>query len=278
MTDDRSEIIVEDAALAGGFVQVPAVAMFDPALSPGAKVSYGVLLWYAWKRGEFPGQAVMAADLGAGERTVRRHLAELEEAGYIAVEQLGLGRPNRYVIKTLQGRQIPDRPKMAGLGGQNRPVKAAKNGRSLHLNSDLDLQDSNEDESFSFFGQVGERWGRTERDARALAKSMAKYPRQAVEWAEELLTPRLSEIDNPAAWLNAVVPRLVGELAERRRGELTQRQEDLVVIRATADFYGRNEDPARVRAHLLEDFPGEADLVDQALDQVFGKAQVGASA
>jgi predicted NAD-dependent protein-ADP-ribosyltransferase YbiA (DUF1768 family) len=104
---------------------------------------------------------------------------------------------------------------------------------------------------------------------------MAKYPRQAVEWAEELLTARLPEIENPPAWLNAVVPRLAEKLAERRRGELTQRQEDLVVICATADFYAKNEDPARVRAHLLQDF-GDPDLVDQALDQVFGKAQAGA--
>ena len=78
-------------------------------------------------------------------------------------------------------------------------------------------------------------------------------------------------IINPAAYLNALVPALAAELEERDREDFTRRQEDLVVIRATADFYSRNENPARVRAHLLEDFPGQADLVEQAL-QVFETA------
>ena len=129
MSDDiGGEIIIEDAALAGGFVQVPAAVFFDPGLTSGAVRVYGALLWYAWKNGRFPGQRIMAEELGGGERTIRRHLADLEEAGYIAFERVGLGKPNRCVIKSLQNRAQSDRPKMAGLTGHHRPVRAAKTG------------------------------------------------------------------------------------------------------------------------------------------------------
>jgi DNA-binding MarR family transcriptional regulator len=99
------EIRIEDAALAGGFVQLPAVVVFDADLSSGAKITYGALLWYGWKYHHCPEQRVMAADIGVSLRTVQGHVAELERRGYIEVVQLGLGRPNAYIIKTLEGRE-----------------------------------------------------------------------------------------------------------------------------------------------------------------------------
>jgi DNA-binding transcriptional ArsR family regulator len=40
---------------------------------------------------------IMAAmDIGAGERSVRNYLNELEEAGYLEVTQRGLGKTNLY--------------------------------------------------------------------------------------------------------------------------------------------------------------------------------------
>ena len=155
MPDDLSPIVIEDQVLAEGFVQVPVVVVFDPDLTAGAKMMYGALLWYAWRFDGVPAQAVIAAQLGGGERTIRRHLADLEATGYIATERLGLGRPNQYVIKSLQNRAISDRPNLAGQSGQLTPVperpnltgqsghfwpvKAAKNGRSLiRLDSESD--------------------------------------------------------------------------------------------------------------------------------------------
>lgn len=155
MPDELSPIVIEDQVLAEGFVQVPVVVVFDPDLTAGAKMMYGALLWYAWRFDGVPGQAVIAQQLGGGERTIRRHLADLEAAGYIATERRGLGHPNRYVIKTLQNRTIPERPKMAGQtgqqlalperpvlagqGGQNWPLSTAKNGRS-HMIQDSDSE------------------------------------------------------------------------------------------------------------------------------------------
>jgi hypothetical protein len=134
------EVRIEDAALAGGFVQVPAAVLFDPELSSGAKVTYGALLWYAWKYHGCPEQRVMAQELGVSLRTIQAHTAELERTGYIEATQLGLGRPNAYVIKTLQNR--PERPheaeyaepqKTAGLGRRQSadPQKTAGLGRNM---------------------------------------------------------------------------------------------------------------------------------------------------
>jgi hypothetical protein len=82
----------------------------------------------------------LAGEIGGGESTIRRHLAELQKAGYIVAEQLGLGRPNRYIIKTLQKRPLPDRSKMSGLGAQKRAVKPPKNERSPLQDSDSTTQ------------------------------------------------------------------------------------------------------------------------------------------
>ena len=133
MNEDRGEIVFEDNILDAGFVQIPALVVFDGELSPGAKTTYAALLWYGWKFREFPGQTAMAEDIGATDRTVRRHLTELEEKDYIRVEQLGLGRTNRYVIRSLRNRPIPDRTIMSGLAGHNRPVKADINVRSHRI-------------------------------------------------------------------------------------------------------------------------------------------------
>jgi DNA-binding MarR family transcriptional regulator len=204
---------------------------------------------------------------GLGRTAIKQALKTLEAKGLIIVERGATAEGER----TINIYRVCE----SGGGSQNDLPQVGKRPTVGHkaATQEMTLQEQivqDEDESLSFFEQVGKRWGRTERDARALAKAMSKYPQAAIAWAEELLTKRLPEIDNPAAWLNVVVPRLTEELAERERGELTRRQEDLVVIRATAHFYAQSQDPAQVRAHLLEDF-GNADLVDEALGQVFGE-------
>lgn len=198
---EESEIIIEDTALAGGFVKVPAVVMFDTELTAGAKVTYGALLWYAWKLGKFPGQKVLAGEIGGGESTIRRHLAELQKAGYIVAEQLGLGRPNRYIIKTLQKRPLPDRSKMSGLGAQKQAVKPPKNERSPLQDSDSTTQTlSHTSESALtdlLFQAIGER------------KPAGRKRERASKVINDLLTEGFSE----AAIKEAI--RLAGERGAR---------------------------------------------------------------
>jgi len=227
-TPEESEIIIEDTALAGGFVQVPAVVMFDTELTAGAKVTYGALLWYAWKLGKFPGQKVLAGEIGGGESTIRRHLAELQKAGYIVAEQLGLGRPNRYIIKSLQKRPLPDRSKMSGLGAQKRAVKPPKNERSLVLDdSDSTTQTlSHTSESALtdlLFEALGER------------KPAGKKRERAARIINDLLTEGFSEAAIKQAIRLAgergargpdLLPYVIGEAHELAEGHATEERQE----------------------------------------------------
>ena len=61
---------------------VPNVVLTKPELSVGAKLAYAMVLKYAWQDNYcFPGQAKLAEDMGAGERSVRTYLKELEDRG-----------------------------------------------------------------------------------------------------------------------------------------------------------------------------------------------------
>ena len=127
---DVGEIIVEDRALRD-FVQMPLVVVLDQQISAGAKVAYGLLLWYAWRGIGFPGQQAMGAHLGTTERSIRTYLRDLMDNDYLEVKQHGLGRPNTYIIKSLQNRPGLDRKISSGLAGRNLPVQAEEIFRSL---------------------------------------------------------------------------------------------------------------------------------------------------
>jgi len=91
------EIIGADLATRYGFTQVPNFMLVTKEISVGAKLAYAMLLKYAWTDDAcFPGQQKLADDMGAGERSVRTYLKELEDAGYLEVKQRGLGRTNLY--------------------------------------------------------------------------------------------------------------------------------------------------------------------------------------
>lgn len=93
------EIVGADKATQFGFTQVPNFILTEPNLSVGAKLTYAMLLRYAWQNDYcFPGQERLATDMGAGKRTVIRFMAELEKAGYIAVTRRGLGQTNLYQL------------------------------------------------------------------------------------------------------------------------------------------------------------------------------------
>lgn len=93
------EIVGADPATRFGFTQVPNFVLTNAQLSVGAKLAYAMLLKYAWSDDAcFPGQATLAADMGAGERSIRTYLNELEAAGFLEVTQRGLGKTNLYKL------------------------------------------------------------------------------------------------------------------------------------------------------------------------------------
>jgi hypothetical protein len=91
------EIIGADPVTRHGFTQVPNFILTNKDLSVGAKLAYAMLLKYAWDNDAcFPGQVKLAGDMGAGERSVRTYLKELEHAALLEIKQRGLGKTNLY--------------------------------------------------------------------------------------------------------------------------------------------------------------------------------------
>ena len=91
------EIVGADNATRFGFTQVPNCLLGNKELSVGAKLAYAMLLKYAWDANAcFPGQVKLGEDMGAGERSVRTYLKELEDVGFLEVQQRGLGKTNLY--------------------------------------------------------------------------------------------------------------------------------------------------------------------------------------
>ncbi len=97
----HQNIILEgfDPVSAQGFTQVPNFILKSKDLSVGAKLTYSMLLSYAWHHDYcFPGQETLAVDMGAGKRSVVRYVDELEKADCISIKRQGLGKPNIYTL------------------------------------------------------------------------------------------------------------------------------------------------------------------------------------
>src|SRR5882724_4437511 len=93
------EIIGADLVTLHGFTQVPNFILTNKELSVGAKLYYAMLLKYAREKDYcFPGQQTLAADMGSSERRVRTYQKELEDAGFLNVEQRGLGQTSLYKL------------------------------------------------------------------------------------------------------------------------------------------------------------------------------------
>ncbi len=97
---DRNLILKgADVATRSGWTGVPNFILENDHLSPGAKLTYAMLLKYAREQDEcFPGQQRLAKDIGASDRSVRTWLRELEQARFITSKQRGQGKSNLYTI------------------------------------------------------------------------------------------------------------------------------------------------------------------------------------
>src|SRR3712207_4743925 len=92
-------IFIEDETLRAGFTQIPNSILRRPDITLGAKVTYMVLLSYAWQEGScFPGQDRMAHDMGVSRRSVIIYLQQLQETGLVRVIRRGKNKTNLYVL------------------------------------------------------------------------------------------------------------------------------------------------------------------------------------
>jgi biotin operon repressor len=88
-----------DAATAMGFTQLPNFLLKSKKLSSGDKITFALLLSYAWQNDFcYPGQALLAADMGITERSVRAHLKALEAHDLLVIIQRGQGKTNIYEL------------------------------------------------------------------------------------------------------------------------------------------------------------------------------------
>ena len=101
-------LIIDDPNLRHGFIQVPSIVMRDPLLTCTARVLYGLLLSYAWQEKEcWPGQDLLAGELGCSSDTVGRTLKELKSRKLITWKRPGQGKPNVYHIRRLTDGYLP---------------------------------------------------------------------------------------------------------------------------------------------------------------------------
>lgn len=109
------QIIVENEMLRAGFAALPYIVLKDTSLSLGARLSYAVLLMYAWQEGAtFAGQVKMAADVGVSERQLRDYLQELQAHSYIRIKRQGLNKPNLYYILDVRTKLRRQKSKRTG--------------------------------------------------------------------------------------------------------------------------------------------------------------------
>ena len=88
-----------DPMMSGGFVQLPRTVLLNKELTAGAKITYSMLLHYAWQKDFcFPGQETMAKELGSSGRGVRKQLNQLVKIGFVSVKRRGQGKTNIYTL------------------------------------------------------------------------------------------------------------------------------------------------------------------------------------
>jgi len=107
-TNNQNTIVFRDTNLRHGFTQIPNVVLRNPELTATAIRLYALLLSYAWQTGScFPGEDMLAVEMGVTSRTVRNALNELREYKLITWERRGLGKVNIYYIERLDGQYVP---------------------------------------------------------------------------------------------------------------------------------------------------------------------------
>lgn len=98
-------------------------------LSPGAKLFYGQLSRFTGKTGVcWASNQTLSQELGVGERTISRYVAELAAAGFIRVEQVGVKERKRRTERHI--RLAEPFPFAVGEVAKSGETRVAKNGEA----------------------------------------------------------------------------------------------------------------------------------------------------
>jgi len=101
-----------DVITARGFTQVPNHALENNKISPGAKLTFAMLLKYAWQNDFcFPGQDRLATDMGVSRQSANTYLQELQSEQFILIKRRGQGKTNIYELNCKMRPKRPDRTK-----------------------------------------------------------------------------------------------------------------------------------------------------------------------
>jgi hypothetical protein len=156
-------VIIKDPTLRqfeGGFTAIPNRILENRDLTLGARMTYSMLLKYAWQKDFcWPAQERIAVDLGVSDRSVRTFLKELRENHLITWKQRGLNKPNIYYLLKLPDTPViypgpakfsgPDRNRTSGQDRQPASDKeyTKKNTKSVNVISTSSIKnDVAEDE------------------------------------------------------------------------------------------------------------------------------------
>lgn len=263
---EEGRITCDDALLRSGFVQVPVLILQSPDLGAGAKLVYGVLLWYLWKKERYPGHRVAAEQFGIAERSLKRYMAELDTAGLVATERSGLGETNSY--------HLPDpRAILAyqpGHGGTSEGPKRPNKKKDTVV---LDSNNEDETASLSLAFDIAHQYGSGAVDQKALTTSLSKYPAVVLVKVQEQAALRVAEgnVKNPSAYANRLAQVFAEAEKEASLAQAEEEQQTFDMILSTAVFEhsnGRSDED--LRRALLELWPSEGELIEKVIELVIG--------
>lgn len=190
-------------------------------LTPADKLIFAILSNY---RGDnetcWPSQTTIARKSGITEKTVRRCLTRLEQAGLLEVFR-GIGTSNHYrtpdkitgVDDTNPGKNVPTTPvKMSGEPRTKLPTK-----RYIEKNHIKDSCGEPEKTSFAFVLKTGESWHLPQAKLDEYRESfpgidLDRELRKAAQWTRDNDTKRKTAKGMPAflsRWLNKLKPEAI---------------------------------------------------------------------
>ncbi len=108
LQEKNLKLVGADVATSGGFTQVPNFILRSKTLSPGAKLTYAMLLSYAWQDDYcFPGQEKLSQHLGASLRSTNTYIKELQQAAVLDIGRRGQGKTNWYTLHVKPPKKMP---------------------------------------------------------------------------------------------------------------------------------------------------------------------------